>query len=55
MGKMVLCQNCKDKIFKRDLGICKKCGAETSSGVLKICPTCDRKENKCQFCRQPLN
>ncbi len=50
---MVLCKNCKDKNFKRDLGVCYKCGAETSSGVIKICVKCARKENKCQFCQKP--
>lgn len=52
---MILCKNCKGKKFKRDVGICQKCGTETSSGVIKTCVKCAKKENECQFCNKPLN
>ena len=45
-----LCAKCEDMMFIQNMGKCKECGAETSSGAFSLCGACSAKLNKCQAC-----
>lgn len=54
-AQAALCGRCREMMFTADIGQCKECDANTSSGGFKLCPACSQKLGQCQACRTPLN
>ena len=49
-----LCPKCKGKMYTQDVGKCKACGGDTSSGAFQLCKACSAKLKQCEHCRAPL-
>lgn len=49
-----LCPKCQEMMFTCDIGRCKECGGDTSSGGYGLCKVCGEKLGQCQACRAAL-
>jgi hypothetical protein len=51
LKKKMSCEgNCEEQIYTCDMGKCKRCSADISSGMMKLCEECANKTDSCQFC-----
>jgi hypothetical protein len=49
-----LCPKCKGLAYTADIGKCKVCGGDTSSGAFQLCKACSAKLQQCEHCRAAL-
>ncbi|MCE5276856.1 MAG: protease inhibitor I42 family protein [Planctomycetaceae bacterium] len=49
-----LCPKCSDRMFTCDIGTCRSCSGDTSSGAFTLCRACSAKQGKCQACLAAL-
>lgn len=49
-----LCKDCKSLFMLPAQGTCTECGVTTASKSLKLCPTCSKKQGKCECCGKLL-
>lgn len=45
-----LCAECEQNMHSDDVGSCKECGKDTSSGAFQMCGACARRKGVCQVC-----
>lgn len=50
-----ICPQCREKAFTADVGTCKGCGGDTSSGAFSLCPACSKKKGQCEACQAQLH
>ena len=55
VASAALCPGCREMMFTADIGTCKACGGDTSSGGYRLCVACGDKKAQCQACLKPLN
>lgn len=53
-GRSFLCPWCVGRDVTDDIGKCATCGHRTSSGMLKLCPTCAALSGHCQICARTV-
>jgi hypothetical protein len=54
VASAALCPKCSEMMFSADMGTCKACGGDTSSGGYRLCVACGDKKSQCQACLKPL-
>lgn len=54
IGIDFLCEKCKNRGLKCNIGSCEKCKRDTSSGSLNYCQACGKEMGVCQFCGEEL-
>jgi len=53
-GRTFLCPWCTGREFTEEVGKCRRCGAQTASGMKKLCPKCARTLGRCAACSRKL-
>lgn len=55
IANAVLCPKCIDRMYTQDIGVCTKCGGDTSSGAFKLCVKCSDNLHKCEHCMAAMD